>query len=105
MDSDSPGAVRMCSGAGASPGALAVLPGQYVIVRLPGQVDRRGSEDWWMGQILFREGDDQQSAAPSLLRVWDVDSGDIRLIRADLIAHVVHGLDGLGQESWISREI
>jgi len=105
MDFDSAGAVRICSSAGSSPEVLAVFPGQYVIVRLPGQVDRRGLEDWWMGQILFREGSDQQLTAHSLLRVWDVDSGYVRLIQADLISHVVHGLDGLGQESWISREI
>lgn len=34
------------------------------------------------------------------LQVADVDDGSIHWVRADQVAHVLHGLDGIGQEGW-----
>ena len=112
MDSDCPGIDQVPSATAASGlrlarssrRPLAVCAGQYVIVRSSAQSDQPGDDDWWMGQVLFVDGLDQQSDLYSLLRIWDVASGDIRLVPASLISHVVHGLDGLGLESGISLD-
>ena len=67
---------------------LSVRPGQFVIVRELTHASERVDfeKNWWLGQVLFQ--------------VADVDDGAIRWVHPTQVTHVLHGLDGIGQEGW-----
>ena len=46
------------------------------------------------------EGKGKHSKLNSLLQVADVDDGAIRWVHHTQVTHVLHGLDGIGQEGW-----
>ena len=81
---------------------LSVRPGQFVIVReLTAASENMDTErNWWLGQVIFCEGAAQQSRLNRLFQVADVDDGAIRWVHPTQVTHVLHGLDGIGQEGW-----
>ena len=56
--------------------------------------------NWWLGQVIFCEGWEKNSKLNSLFQVADVDDGAIRWVHPTQVTHVLHGLDGIGQEGW-----
>ncbi len=50
--------------------------------------------------MIFCEGWEKQSRLNSLFQVADVDDGAIRWVHPTQVTHVLHGLDGIGQEGW-----
>lgn len=80
----------------AAPLFLSVKPGQFVIVQDTPPTGRQAQTDgWWMGQVIWCEGGARDPKANSLFQIADVDDGTVRWVNADLVTHVVHGLDGL----------
>ena len=79
-----------------------IRPGQFIIVRTlpsskkPGAID----DDWWLGQVIMFDHGTSKPRFETPLQVADVDDGSIHWVRADQVAHVLHGLDGIGQEGW-----
>ena len=81
-----------------APGVLAVRPGNFVIIRAQQQIAKPFDDDWWMGQILWCEGDVRETRVNALLQVANVDDGALHWVKAEAVAHVVHALDGIGDE-------
>ena len=81
---------------------LSIRPGQFVIVReLTPASERVDIErNWWLGQVIFCEGWEKHPRQNSLFQVADVDDGAIRWVHPTQVTHVLHGLDGIGQEGW-----
>ena len=80
------------------PGVLAVRPGNFVIIRAQQQIAKPFDDDWWMGQILWCEGDVRETRVNALLQVANVDDGALHWVKADAVTQVVHALDGIGDE-------
>ena len=74
---------------------LSVKPGQLVIVQHNHLTGESPDRDWWMGQVVFCEGGARKPDVNSLFQIADVDDGTIRWVNADLVSHILHGLDGL----------
>ena len=81
-----------------APGVLAVRPGNFVIIRAQQQIARPIRDDWWMGQILWCEEEVLESRVHALLQVANVDDGALHWVEAEAVSHVVHALDGIGDE-------
>ena len=81
---------------------LSIRPGQFVIVRDLTAANPKFDHErnWWLGQVIFCEGKGKHSKLNSLLQVADVDDGAIRWVHHTQVTHVLHGLDGIGQEGW-----
>ena len=81
---------------------LSIRPGQFVIVRELTTANERVDieRNWWLGQVIFCEGWERHSRLNSLFQVADVDDGAIRWVHPTQVTHVLHGLDGIGQEGW-----
>ena len=78
-----------------APAFLSVRPGNFVIVKAQQQVALQPDEDWWLGQVLWREGGARDPKINSLFQIADVDDGSIRWVNADEVTHILHSLDGL----------
>ena len=74
---------------------LSVRPGQLVIVQNNHLTGESRDTDWWMGLVVFCEGGARKPDVNSLFQIADVDDGTIRWVNADLVSHILHGLDGL----------
>ncbi|WP_186479410.1 DUF3104 domain-containing protein [Synechococcus sp. NOUM97013] len=83
-DSDSP-----------DPVFLSVRSGQLVIVQHNHLTGESPDNDWWMGMVVFCEGGARKPDVNSVFQIADVDDGTIRWVNADLVSHILHGLDGL----------
>ena len=81
-----------------APGVLAVRPGNFVIIRAQQQIARPIRDDWWMGQILWCEEEVLECRVHALLQVANVDDGALHWVEAEAVSHVVHALDGIGDE-------
>ena len=81
-----------------APGVLAVRPGNFVIIRAQQQIAKPISDDWWMGQILWCEEEVRETSVNALLQVANVDDGALHWVKAEAVSHVVHALDGIGDE-------
>ena len=81
-----------------APGVLPVWPGNFVIIRAQQQIAKPIDDDWWMGQILWCEGDVRETRVNTLLQVANVDDGALHWVKAEAVSHVVHALDGIGDE-------
>ena len=81
-----------------APGVLAVRPGNFVIIRAQQQIAKPISDDWWMGQILWCEEEVLERRVHALLQVANVDDGALHWVKAEAVSHVVHALDGIGDE-------
>ena len=79
-------------------GVLAVRPGNFVIIRSQQQIAKPISDDWWMGQILWCEEEVLERRVDALLQVANVDDGALHWVKAEAVSHVVHALDGIGDE-------
>ena len=55
-------------------------------------------DDWWLGQILWCEEEVLGSRVSTLLQVANVDDGALHWVKAEAVTHVVHALDGIGDE-------
>ena len=86
----------------ASSAFLSFRPGQFIIVRELTAASRREEieRNWWLGQVIFCEGPTNHSRLNSLFPVADVDDGAIRWVHPTQVTHVLHSLDGMGQEGW-----
>ena len=72
---------------------LGFRPGDLVLVQ-PDAAGRDASRpEWWMGWIVFCEGNARDPEAPSLFQVADCDDGRIRWVNADEATRLV--LSGL----------
>ena len=60
-----------------------------IVKHLPeiGQADK--PESWWMADVIFVGGGARNPKVPTLFQVADVDSGVVRWVNADLVAHIV----------------
>ena len=81
-----------------APSVLAVRPGNFVIIRAQQQIAKPINEDWWMGQILWCEAEVCEARVNGLLQVANVDDGTSHWVKAEAVTHVVHALDGIGDE-------
>ena len=81
-----------------APGVLAVRPGNFVIIRAQQQIAKPINEDWWMGQILWCEAEVCEARVNGLLQVANVDDGALHWVKAEAVTHIVHALDGIGDE-------
>ena len=81
-----------------APGVLSVRPGNFVIIRAQQQIAKPISDDWWMGQILWCEEEVLERKVHALLQVANVDDGALHWVEAEAVSHVVHALDGIGDE-------
>ena len=81
-----------------APGVLAVRPGNFVIIRAQQQIAKPIRDDWWMGQILWCEEEVLECRVHALLQVANVDDGALHWVEAEAVSHVVHALDGIGDE-------
>mgnify|MGYP006241272283 FL=1 len=81
-----------------APGVLAVRPGNFVIIRAQKQIAKPINEDWWMGQILWCEAEVCEARVNGLLQVANVDDGALHWVKAEAVTHIVHALDGIGDE-------
>ena len=81
---------------------LSIRPGQFIIVRelTPAGPKVDHERDWWLGQVIFCGDEGAHSKLNSLFQVADVDDGAIRWVHPTQVTHVLHGLDGIGQEGW-----
>ena len=79
-------------------GVLAVRPGNIVIIRAQQQIAKPINEDWWMGQILWCEAEVCEARVNGLLQVANVDDGALHWVKAEAVTHIVHALDGIGDE-------
>ena len=83
---------------------LSVRPGQFVIVRELTAVSKKvdSEKNWWLGQVIFceNEGAAENPKLNKLFQVADVDDGAIRWVHPTQVTHVLHSLDGIGQEGW-----
>ncbi len=77
------------------PTFLSVKPGDHVIVQATQQVAHRFDNDWWMGQVIFCEGDARDPKANTMFQIANVDDGHITWINGDEVTHVVRSLDGM----------
>ena len=77
---------------------LAVRPGNFVIIRSQQQIAQPINDDWWMGQILWCEEEVLERRVHALLQVANVDDGALHWVEAEAVSHVVHALDGIGDE-------
>tara|TARA_B100001173_G_scaffold31986_1_gene24866 strand:+ start:661 stop:960 length:300 start_codon:yes stop_codon:yes gene_type:complete len=81
-----------------APGVLAVRPGNFVIIRAQQKIAKPVNEDWWMGQILWCEAEVCEARVNGLLQVANVDDGALHWVKAEAVTHIVHALDGIGDE-------
>ena len=81
-----------------APGVLTVRPGNFVIIKAHQQIAKPVNEDWWMGQILWCEAEVCEARVNGLLQVANVDDGALHWVNAEAVSHVVHALDGIGDE-------
>ena len=81
-----------------APGVLAVRPGNFVIIRAQPKIAKPVNEDWWMGQILWCEAEVCEARVNGLLQVANVDDGALHWVKAEAVTHIVHALDGIGDE-------
>jgi hypothetical protein len=72
---------------------LGFNPGDLVLVQPDPEDPGASQPDWWMGWIVFCEGNARDPAAPSLFQVADCDDGRIRWVNADEATRLV--LSGL----------
>ena len=79
-------------------GVLAVRPGDFVIIRAQQKIAKSVNEDWWMGQILWCEAEVYEARVNGLLQVANVDDGALHWVKAEAVTHIVHALDGIGDE-------
>ncbi len=79
-------------------GVLAVRPGNFVIIRAQQQIAKPINEDWWMGEILWCEAEVCEARVNDLLQVANVDDGALHWVKAEAVTHIVHALDGIGDE-------
>ena len=81
-----------------APDVLAVRPGNLVIIRAQQQIAKPVNEDWWMGQVLWCEAEVFEARVNGLLQVANVDDGALHWVKAEAVTHIVHALDGIGDE-------
>ena len=79
-------------------GILPIRPRNFVIIRSHQKIANPISEDWWMGQILWCEEEVLERRVHALLQVANVDDGALHWVEAEAVSHVVHALDGIGDE-------
>ena len=73
------------------PTFLDVKPGMTVIVRYDFLTGEKRDKDWWMGQVIHCGGAARNPSMHNLFQVADVDSGVVRWVNADLVAHILPG--------------
>ena len=98
MSSDRAGTTLSASANLDARGVLAVRPGNFVIIGAQQQIAKPINEDWWMGQILWCEEEVLERRVHALLQVANVDDGALHWVNAEAVSHVVHALDGIGDE-------
>ena len=81
-----------------APVVLAFRPGNFVIIRAQQQIAEPFVDDWWLGQILGCEEEVIDTRVSALLQVANVDDGALHWVKAEAVTHVVHALDGIGDE-------
>ena len=68
-------------------------PGDLVLVQPFSESSGPAQPDWWMGWVVFCEGNARDPGVPSLFQVADCDDGRIRWVNADEATRLV--LSGL----------
>ena len=71
------------------PTFLRVKPGDVVVVWDNPTAMSQQTTDWFMAEVIFCEGSARNPKAPSLFQVWNVDTGVITWVNADLVERVV----------------
>ena len=69
-----------------------------MIIRAQQQIAEPFVYDWWLGQILWCEEEVIDTRVSALLQVANVDDGALHWVKAEAVTHVVHALDGIGDE-------
>ena len=77
-----------------------VRQGNFVIIRSP-QLETTVSGDWWMGQIIRCNDEMGRDGIGSAFQVADVDDGSLHWVNAAEVTHVLHALDGFGDDCFI----
>ena len=98
MDSDQAATTRSTRSEIPAPGLPAVRPGNFVIIRAQQPLAGLVNDDWWMGQIIWCESGTRTPRVDALFQVADVDDGSLHWVNAGEVTHVLHALDGIGDE-------
>jgi len=77
----------------ARPAFLDLRPGMTVIVRHDPLLGESSDQDWWMGLVLHCNGGARDPQVYTLFQIADIDSGVVRWVNADLVTHIVQGLN------------
>ncbi len=68
-----------------TPISLNVVPGMTVIVKHDYLTWEKAEKDWWMGKVIHCSGAVRAPSIHNPIQIADVDSGVIRLVKADLM--------------------
>ena len=71
------------------PAFLSVRPGHLVIVQAQQQVAQKTTNEWFMGQVIWREGGARDPRVNTMFQVANVDSGEITWVNGDAVSHVL----------------
>ena len=81
-----------------APGLKSVRPGTFVLIQNPQHIAEHIEDDWWMGQIIWYEGDVSENRVGALVQVANVDDGAAHWVNANAVSLVLHAHDGIGDE-------
>ncbi len=68
---------------------LSVKPGDFVLILKVTEYKVLEKNDWWIGQVLCCIGSARDPTSSSLFQVSNIDTGEIKIINADLMEGIV----------------
>ncbi len=71
------------------PAFLSVRPGNLVIVQAQQQAAQKNTDEWFMGQVIWREGGARDPMVNTMFQVANVDNGEITWVNGDAVTHVL----------------
>ena len=81
-----------------TPDLQSVRQGAFVIIQDPQHIADHIKTEWWMGQIIWSVGGASDNRVGALFQVADVDDGTVHWVNAEAVTHVLHALDGIGDQ-------
>ena len=72
-----------------APAFLSVRPGNIVIVQDQQQAAQKPTDEWFMGQVTWCEGEARDPSVNTMFQVANVDNGEITWVNGDAVTHVL----------------
>ena len=89
MSTDHPNSAPSPLANNPAPAFLSVRPGNIVIVQAQQQLAQKPNDEWFMGQVIWCEGGARDPRVNTMFQVANVDNGEITLVNADAVSHVL----------------